>query len=135
MKEFTVQAVISNVEKVTNLVNEELELNECPIKAQMQIDIAIDELFSNIAYYAYGDQTGDATIRIVIENDPKRVLLSFIDNGIPYNPLEKTDPNTGLTAEEREVGGLGIFIVKKSMDDMLYEYKDNQNILTIVKNI
>lgn len=135
MKEFTVQAVINNVEKVTNLVNEELELNECPVKAQMQIDIAIDELFSNIAYYAYGDQTGDATIRIVVENNPKRVLLSFIDNGIPYNPLEKTDPNTGLTAEEREVGGLGIFIVKKSMDDMLYEYKDNQNILTIVKNI
>ena len=133
MKEITVPAVIENVAKVTAFVDEFLEANDCPMKAMMQIDIAIDELFSNVAYYAYNEGNGDITIKVCILDNPKRVSLSFIDNGKMYNPLEREDPDTHLSAEERGIGGLGIFIVKKSMDNVFYEYKDSQNILTIEK--
>ena len=100
----------------------------------MQVNVAIDELFSNIAYYAY-EAEGDATVRVEIIEESMEIVLTFLDNGIPYNPLEKEDPDTTLSAEEREIGGLGIFMVKKTMDDVKYEYKDGQNILKIVKKM
>ena len=134
MKEITLPAVIENVNKITAFVDEYLESIDFPMKSQLQIDIAIDEIFSNIAYYSYSDgNIGDATVKIIKNTNPDRVEISFIDNGIEYNPLEKEDPNINLSAEERGIGGLGIFIVKKSMDDIYYEYKNNQNILTIIK--
>ena len=135
MKEITIKATLENIEKATTFIDEELEKIECPMKPKMQIDIATDEIFSNIARYAYTPETGDATIRIEFSDEPKSVRITFIDKGVPYNPLEKDDPNTTLSAEEREIGGLGIFMVKKSMDNMEYEYKDGQNILSITKNI
>ena len=135
MKELTVEAKTTNIEAVTDFVNEQLEALDCPMKAQMQIDIAIDELFSNIAHYAYNPETGDATVRVEVVEDPMAVVITFIDKGIPYDPLKKADPNTALSAEEREIGGLGIFMVKKTMDDITYEYKDGQNILKIKKKI
>ena len=135
MKEITIAATVENIDVVTDFVNEQLESYDCPIKAQMQIDIAIDELFSNIAHYAYNPETGDATVRVEVVEDPMAVVITFIDKGIPYDPLKKADPNTALSAEEREIGGLGIFMVKKSMDDITYEYKEGQNILKIKKNL
>lgn len=135
MKEITIAATVENIDVVTDFVNEQLESCDCPIKAQMQIDIAIDELFSNIARYAYNPETGDATVRVEVVEDPMAVVITFIDKGIPYDPLKKADPNTALSAEEREIGGLGIFMVKKSMDDITYEYKEGQNILKIKKNL
>ena len=135
MKEITIAATVENIDVVTDFVNEQLESCDCPMKAQMQIDIAIDELFSNIAHYAYNPETGDATVRVEVVEDPMAVVITFIDKGIPYDPLKKADPNTALSAEEREIGGLGIFMVKKSMDDITYEYKDGQNILKIKKNL
>ena len=135
MKELTIAAKVENIEAVTNFVNEQLEVLDCPMKAQMQIDIAIDELFGNIAHYAYNPEIGQATVRVEVIEDPLAVTITFIDNGIPYDPLEKIDPDTTLSAEEREIGGLGIYMVKKSMDDITYEYKAGQNILTIKKNL
>ena len=135
MKELTVEAKIENIEAVTDFVNEQLEALDCPMKAQMQIDIAIDELFGNIAHYAYNPEIGKATVRVEVIEDPLAVTITFIDNGVPYDPLAKADPGTTLSAEEREIGGLGIYMVKKSMDDITYEYKDGQNILTIKKKI
>jgi anti-sigma regulatory factor (Ser/Thr protein kinase) len=135
MKEITIAATVENIDVVTDFVNEQLESCDCPIKAQMQIDIAIDELFSNIAHYAYNPETGDATVRVEVVEDPMAVVITFIDKGIPYDPLKKADPNTALSAEEREIGGLGIFMVKKTMDDITYEYKDGQNILKIKKKL
>ena len=139
MNEITVKALNENVDKVVDFINAELEAKDCPIKAQTQIDVAIDELFSNIANYAYSGEEGDAIIQISFEqeNDGQGdiCVIKFIDSGKPYNPLEKDDPDTSLSAEERGIGGLGIFIVKKTMDDMQYEYKDSQNILTIKKKI
>ena len=135
MKELNIAATVENIETVTNFVNEQLELLDCPLKAQMQIDIAIDELFGNIAHYAYNPEIGKATVRVEVIEDPLAVTITFIDNGVPYDPLAKADPDTTLSAEERDIGGLGIYMVKKSMDDITYEYKDGQNILAIKKNL
>ena len=135
MKELTVEAKIENIEAVTDFVNEQLEALDCPMKAQMQIDIAIDELFGNIAHYAYNPEIGKATVRVEVIEDPLAVSITFIDNGVPYDPFAKADPDTTLSAEEREIGGLGIYMVKKSMDDITYEYRDGQNILAIKKNL
>ena len=135
MKELTIAAKVENIEVVTNFVNEQLEALDCPMKAQMQIDIAIDELFGNIAHYAYNPEIGKATVRVEVTQDPLAVVVTFIDNGVPYDPLAKTDPDTTLSAEEREIGGLGIYMVKKSMDEITYDYKDGQNILKIKKRI
>ena len=135
MKEMTIDAAVENIPTVTAFVEEQLEQYNCPMKAQMQIDIAIDELFSNIAQYAYNPKTGKATVRVEVTENPMAVIITFIDNGVPYNPLAKADPDVTLSADERQIGGLGIFMVKKSMDDISYEYKDGQNILKIKKNI
>ena len=135
MKELTIAATVENIEVVTDFVNEQLEALECPMKAQMQIDIAIDELFGNIAHYAYDPDVGEATVRVEVSENPMAVIITFIDKGIPYDPLKQADPNTSLPAEERELGGLGIFMVKKSMDEITYTYKDGQNILAIKKNL
>ena len=135
MKELTVAATVENIETVTNFVNEQLEALDCPMKAQMQIDIAIDELFGNIAHYAYNPEIGKATVRVEVVEDPLSVVITFIDNGVPYDPLAKDDPDITLSAEERGIGGLGIFMVKKTMDEIAYEYKDGHNILKIKKNL
>ena len=135
MKELTIAATVENIDVVTDFVNEQLEALDCPMKAQMQIDIAIDELFGNIAHYAYNPDVGDATVRVEVVEEPLAVMITFIDKGVPYNPLEQADPDTTLSAEDRQIGGLGIFMVKKSMDEITYEYKDGQNILKIKKNL
>lgn len=134
MKELTISAILENIETVTAFVDEQLEEMGCPMKAQMQIDIAIDELFSNIAHYAYTPYKGDATVRVEKYENPTAAVITFIDRGKPYNPLANDDPDTTLSAEEREIGGLGIFMVKKSMDHISYEYKNGQNVLRIKKD-
>ena len=135
MKELTVAATVENIETVTDFVDQQLEELDCPMKAEMQINIAIDELFSNIAHYAYHPEIGEATVAVEVVQEPLAVEITFIDNGIPYDPLAKDDPDVSLAADERQIGGLGIFIVKKSMDSINYEYKDGKNILKIRKNI
>ena len=135
MKEISLQATLENIQVVTDFVDEQLEAKDCPMKAQMQIDIAIDELFSNIARYAYNPGVGEATVQVEVAGDPLAVEITFMDHGVPYNPLEKEDPDVTLSAEEREIGGLGIFMVKKSMDAIEYEYTEGRNVLKIRKNI
>ncbi len=135
MKEMIVDATIESIPKVTAFVDEQLEQIACPMKTQMQVDMTIDELFSNIAYYAYNPEIGSATVRVEVTEDPLAVVITFIDKGVPYDPLAKEDPDVTLPIEERGNGGLGIYLVKKTMDDVSYEYKDGQNILKIKKNI
>ncbi len=122
------------LDDVIKFINENVEAMDCPPRVMMQLDVAVEELFVNIASYAYGDGEGDAIIRVEPQDEPKGVIVSFIDSGSPYDPLKKKDPDVTLSAEKRQIGGLGIFMVKKSMDDMFYEYKDGQNHLTIVKH-
>lgn len=135
MKELVLDAAIENITQAIDFVNEQLEASACPERARMQIDIAIDEILSNIANYAYHQDVGLAIIRVEVLKQPLSVVISFIDNGVPYDPLKKEDPDITLPIEEREIGGLGIYMVKKSMDEISYEYKDGQNILRIKKNI
>ena len=135
MKELTITATVENIETVTDFVNEQLEAINCPMKAQMQIDIAIDELFGNIAHYAYNPDVGDATVRVEVIEDPLSVVITFIDKGVPYDPLTAADPDITLSADDRAIGGLGIFMVKKSMDEIVYRYDNGSNILSIRKNL
>ena len=135
MKTFDCDSTISNVDKVISFINDELDRVNCPQKTKVQIDVAIDELFSNIANYAYNPNVGDVTVTMETHENTRSVVITFIDKGKPYDPLKKDDPNVNASLNEREIGGLGIYIVKKSMDDVQYEYKDGKNILTIKKNI
>ncbi len=134
MFELTLKAVDDNLDEVLAFVDGHLEEQDCPMRIQMQMDIAVEELFVNVAHYAYAPETGDVTIRFDVP-DCDSVSITFIDSGVPYDPLAKPDPDVTLSAEERQIGGLGIYMVKKSMDDMRYAYEDGQNILTIVKKI
>ncbi|MCR4863054.1 MAG: ATP-binding protein [Ruminococcus sp.] len=131
MKELIIEALTENLPEVIAFVDEQLEAADCSVKTQMQIDIAVEEIFVNIAKYAYGDERGNVTIKTVLTSSSFEI--TFIDNGAPYDPLAKPDPDVTLSAEERQIGGLGIFMVKKSMDEVKYQYIDDQNCLTLVK--
>ncbi len=133
MAELTIRASLNNLNDVMAFVDAELEKLDCPMKAQMQIDVAVEELFVNIARYAYAPAEGDVVIRMEATAEPRAVAITFMDRGVPYDPLAKPDPDVTLSAEERQIGGLGIFMVKKSMDAMEYRYADERNILTIRK--
>ena len=135
MKEIIVPASVKHVDEITDFVNTELEELSCPMKAQMQIDVAIDEIFGNIARYAYDSESGEAIIRVDSEDDALSVSITFIDSGKPFDPLKRDDPDVTLPAEERDIGGLGIFVVKKTMDNIEYKYENGQNILKIKKRI
>ena len=135
MKELTMPAEHENIPHIISFIEQELDRIGCPLKTKMQIDIAIDELYSNIARYAYDDDHGQVTVVIEAEKKPPVVTISFLDEGKPFNPLDRSDPDVSLPARERKIGGLGIFMVKKSMDDVSYEYRDGKNILTIRKTL
>ena len=135
MKELTIDATVENIAVVTAFVDGQLERLGCPVKTQMQVDVAVDELFGNIANYAYTPRIGAATVRVEVIEKPLAVVLTFIDNGVPYDPLAQEEPDITLSAEDRPIGGLGIYMVKKTMDDITYEYRDGQNILKIRKEI
>lgn len=133
--ELTVDATLDNLRLVNAFLEEHLEEADCPLKAQMQISVAAEEIYVNIAHYAYAPETGTATLRLELQEEPPAVTLTFLDSGIPFNPLDRTDPDVSLPAEEREIGGLGIFMTRKSMDDLRYEFRDGQNVLTLTKRL
>ena len=134
MEKLTIKAKLENLINVTEFVDSQLEQMELPMKTQMQIDLAVEEIFVNIAHYAYSPEDGMAIIEVELTEDP-RVVITFIDSGKPFNPLANEDPDITQTADERKIGGLGIFMVKKSMDKVSYEYKDGHNVLTIEKKL
>ncbi len=135
MQEITMKAVIESIPAVTDFVDAQLEAIDCPMKAQMQINVAIDEIFSNISHYAYPGSEGEATVRFEYDPQAKEAKVCFRDHGVPYNSLNKSDPDVTLPAVERAVGGLGIFLVKKLMDRITYEYTDGMNVLCIIKKV
>ena len=130
MKELLTEARIENLDAVLAFVEAEIENSDCPPKLMTQIAVAVEEIFVNIAHYAYNPEVGGAKIRIVAED---AVIIEFEDAGKPYNPLEKADPDVHAELEERQIGGLGIYMVKNIMDTVEYRYEDGKNILTIKK--
>ena len=135
MEALRIKALTDNLDRVLQYVDTALELMGCSMKNQIQIDMAVEELFVNIAHYAYKGTAGDAVI--LAGPDPKTGILriTFRDWGVPFDPLAKTDPDISLSVEEREIGGLGIFMAKKVMDTMDYKYENGQNVLTMTKKI
>ena len=135
MNELIITAETKRLDEVLSFVDEVLEKYGCPTDTQIQIDIAVEEIYVNIANYAYNPEVGEATITCRVEKEPLRVIIEFQDGGVAYNPLDREDPDIELTAEERDIGGLGIYMVKNSMDNVSYRYESGKNIFTIEKKL
>ena len=120
---------------VLAFAEEELEKAECPMKAVMPITVALEEVFVNVAHYAYPESTGEVSLAIDFDSESRQMTFQMTDSGIPFDPLAKPDPDITLSAEERQIGGLGIFMMKMTMDEVSYVYKDGKNILTMKKFI
>ena len=135
-KEQVFQADTASLSEVLAFVDMFLEGAGCSMKAQMQIDIAMEEMFVNVARYAYKDSSGgQVSVSVIEEEEPHRILVELSDEGIPFDPTARTDPDITLSLEEREIGGLGIYMAKKNMDGMTYEYRDGRNVLRMWKNL
>ncbi len=135
MKKIEIEAEVNNLNDVLAFVEESLDEAGASPKVAMQVTLAVEEIFVNIAHYAYSPGKGNATVTVDVDDDAGEVVIQFADSGIPYNPLEKEDPDVTLSASERQIGGLGIFMTKKVMDQVLYEHKNGQNILTLKKKL
>ena len=133
--ELKLEADSGNLPVLQAFIEDHLEAAGCPMKKIPQISMAAEEVFINISSYAYAPSKGDATICMEFVDRPASVIITFKDHGIPYDPLAKADPDVSLPAEQRKIGGLGIFLTKQVMDDIAYKYKDGQNILTMRKSI
>ena len=125
----------TELDNVIGFIEENLEKAGCPLKIQMSIEVAIEEIFVNVAHYAYNGEDGDAKVSFEFNPGTRTATFIIADRGIPFNPLKKEDPDITLSADEREIGGLGIFITKKTMDSIHYSYENNENILTMTKII
>ena len=135
MDSMTVKATTDELDAVTDFVEEKLVPYECPMRTMLQLRLAIEEIFVNIASYAYSPEIGEAEVRCEILNDPLRVVIQFLDSGQPFDPLAREDADTSEEALMSREGGLGILLVKNTMDDVQYSYENGKNILTIQKTL
>lgn len=133
MKELVLKASVDHLLDVQEFVRGELEAAGCSAKVMSQVEIAVEEIYINIAQYAYSSGEGDAVIRCEADRGAAKLMIQFMDTGTPFDPLAKKDADISLSAEERSIGGLGILMVKKLMDEVAYRYEEGKNILTIVK--
>ena len=131
----TFPAKVEALSDVLGFVDQTLENAQCPMKTQMAICVAIEEVFVNVAQYAYPECEGDMTLCVDFDSESRNITFRMTDKGIPFNPLETPEPDITLSAEEREIGGLGIFIAKKTMDSISYANENGENILTMIKKI
>ena len=134
-KKIRVAATKENLETVTAFLDEILDEKDCPLKVRLQIDLALEEMYINIANYAYTPKIGEMELRVAFDEAGRELTMVLIDSGIPYDPLKTAEPDISLPAEKRRIGGLGIFLVRRTMDDVSYVRKDGRNILTIRKKI
>ncbi|MCQ2407519.1 MAG: ATP-binding protein [Oscillospiraceae bacterium] len=135
MPKITLDATVQHLSDVQAFLDEILEAAGCPMAKLLQIQVAAEEIFINVASYAYAPDSGSVTVSAEISGDPAVFTLVFTDSGIPFNPLAQSDPDISLPVAERSIGGLGILLAKKNTNEMLYEYTDGQNILTMKKYI
>lgn len=130
MKELITEASIEKLDEVLDFIDAILDEYDCPMKITTQINIAAEEIFVNIAHYSGSDEA-----KISVGKSGDMAEITFTDSGTPYDPLARPDPDVTLPAEDRSIGGLGIYIVKKSMDAVRYEYIDGHNVFTMCKRI
>lgn len=135
MKELIINADINNLEQIDAMIDEGLEGLGMSHEDQIALHIAVEEIYSNIAFYAYPVPPGTVKVRLDYDTEKRELKIQFLDKGIPYDPLKKPDPDITLAAEERQIGGLGIYMVKNSMDQVDYRYEDGWNIFTMKKCI
>jgi anti-sigma regulatory factor (Ser/Thr protein kinase) len=135
MNKIKVSSKIENLEKVVGFVHNQLANLDIPQKNLFQLDLAIEEAYVNIAKYAYIGREGEVLITSNLEENPLKITIQFIDQGIPYNPLKNKDPDVSLNAEQKEIGGLGILLIKNNVDYVGYEYRDGNNILALQKKL
>lgn len=135
MKELIVPALVDELPHVQEFVTNQLEAVDCPMKAQFQIELAVEEIFVNIVSYAYHPEIGQAMVRCEVCDEPLSVTIEFQDQGKQYNPLSREDADTSEQGLMERDGGLGILLVKKNMDAVEYRYENGKNILTISKNL
>ena len=133
MAEKTFNAALDQLDDVLGFVDGQLDEIACPMKSRMQVQIAVEEIFVNIASYAYAPETGEMQIDYQLSDDSKTFTVVIADKGKEFNPLEREDPDINAPLEEREIGGLGLFLVKKTMDEVKYERIDNKNVLMLKK--
>jgi len=133
LKILNVKAKIENYEACAAFIEEQLEVAGFDSKSIIKIITACEEIIVNVMNYAYSDGEGDLEIAFVDDSD--FIKITFIDGGKPFNPFEEPDIDVNLSVDERNIGGLGILMVKKLMDEVHYEYKNHQNVLTIVKKL
>ena len=134
-EELVIEAVVDNLDAVNSFVHKSIEQFEVSKRTLMQIDLIVEEIFVNVASYAYAPNTGSVKILIEAKEEPHTVSLTFIDSGVPYNPLEKSDPDINLSVDDRQIGGLGIFLTKNLVDEISYKFVDSQNILQLTKSL
>jgi anti-sigma regulatory factor (Ser/Thr protein kinase) len=130
MDKLVVRAKPEHLEEVQAFVGE--RLTDCPSKLRNKISIVVDEIFANIASYAYDHPDGDVTVRVTMDGD---IAIEFEDSGVPYDPLDAKDPDISLPVEERQIGGLGLFMVKNIMDTVEYRREGVKNILIVKKKL
>ena len=131
----TFEAKTEALSDILGFVDEMLEKYECPMKIQTAVCVAIEEAFVNVARYAYKNGDGDVVFGIGFDKESRNITFRMRDKGVPFDPLKKPDPDITLSAEQREIGGLGIFITKKTMDSVEYSFENGENILTMTKKI
>ena len=135
MTNMTFKAKTEALSDILGFVDLMLEKYECPMKVQTAVCVAIEEVFVNVARYAYKNGEGEVNLGIGFDEESRTITFRMVDRGVPFDPLKKPDPDITLSAEEREIGGLGIFITKKTMDSVEYAYENGENILTMTKKI
>ncbi|MBQ1419187.1 MAG: ATP-binding protein [Firmicutes bacterium] len=135
MDNLIVTAEVKNLDAVTDFVLQRPEIAACPKNTQLQLRLAVEEVFVNIASYAYDPAIGPAEVRCEVLDDPLRVVIQFLDHGKPFDPLAKEDADTSEEALMERIGGLGILLVKETMDEVSYSYEEGKNILTILKKL
>lgn len=131
VKELKIVAKKENLDQVQKFVQDYMTEKGFNESDKIKADVVVEEIFVNICNYAYDGNVGSCTIQQSF--DDNKIIINFIDNGKEYNPLKKEDPDISLSADDRPIGGLGIYMTKKMMDNVTYEYKNNQNKLTITK--
>lgn len=135
MRKLVIPAEPEYLDQILHFLDEQLEQVHCAQTIRTTIFIAVEEIFVNIYSYAYPPKEGDVQVYTQISGNPAVIQIDLVDQGPPYDPLQRDDPDITLGADDRPIGGLGIFMVKQTMDQVLYRYENESNILSLYKTV